>query len=212
MSALVFNRRKRRTISRAKKVLVHLFAGDSRKEIERIARARGYEVISVGEKEDINSPQTFGYLLQRAALGELDALWSAPPCSTNSLCRFIPPRPQPLRGRTADTRWGLQDLSEPERRKATRADEMYLRMLLLMHVAADGRERLAKAAPWALIENPEDPERYVDKSSKLWERARKHGGFPSFFATEEFRTSAGILGLMSLASGLLRLGRNGHQE
>ena len=69
MSVLVFNRRRRLAISRAKRVLVHLSAGDSRKEIERVARARGFEVISVGEKEDTNSPQTFDYLLQRAALG-----------------------------------------------------------------------------------------------------------------------------------------------
>ena len=54
---------------------------------------------------------------------------------------------------------------------------------------------MAKPPPWALVENPEDPERYVDEGSKLWERARELGGFPSFFATEKFRTSARLLGL-----------------
>ena len=92
-------------------------------------------------------------------------------------------------------RWGLQHLSEPERRKARRADEMYLRMMLLMHVATEGRKRMVKTPPWALIENPEDPERYVAEGSRLWEKARELGGFPSFFATKEFRTLARLLGL-----------------
>ena len=96
--SLVFKRRKRRAISKAKKVLVHMFAGDSRRQIEKLGAACGYEVISIGEEEDLTSTQTYGFLLRKAAEGALDALWCAPPCGTNSLCRFVQPGPRPLRG------------------------------------------------------------------------------------------------------------------
>ena len=76
-----------------------------------------------------------------------------------------------------------------------RADELYLRMLLDMHVASEGCRRVNKPDPWKLAENPEDPETYVKEDSLMWKAARDNGGFPSFFATQEFRTSASILGL-----------------
>ena len=111
-ASVTFNRRKRRAVEKARKVLVHLCAGESRREIERLAQAKGYEVISVGEAEDLTSPQTYGYLLQKAAEGKLDTIWSAPPCGTNTLCRYIQPGPRPMRGRHGQDRWGLPDLSE----------------------------------------------------------------------------------------------------
>ena len=196
-STLVFNRRKRRSIARAGKVLVHMFAGESRKEIERLARERGYAVLSIGIDENINSTQTFRYVLGLAAQGKLDVLWCAPPCGTNSLCRFVEPGPQPLRGRCPEWRWGVSWLTEPERRKAQEADEMYLRMLLVLHVAQEGNKLAQRTAPWSLVEGPRDPEQYIHETSELWKKARGYGGFPSIFATQEFQTSAQLLGLVT---------------
>ena len=145
-SVLVLNRRKRRSIEKAKRLMMHLFAGDSRQSIEKLGASKDYEVISIGQEEDITSPQTFGFLLKLAARGDVDVIWAAPPCGTNSLCRFIQPRPRPLRGRSADLRWGLLDLNEHETRKVRKVHEMYLRMLLLMLVAK--REDADRNAPW----------------------------------------------------------------
>ena len=193
--SLVYNRRKRRAVNKASKLLLHLCAGDSRKEIERLGEQYGYEVISVGEGEDLCSPQTYGYLLGLAAEGRVDATWGAPPCGTNTLCRFFPPGPRPIRGRDGSQRWGLKDLSEAEAAAVKRADELYLRVLLLMHVASEGKRKLNCPEPWALLENPQDPEEYVDPKSEVWQRARELGGFPSFYATDEFKVSAELLSM-----------------
>ena len=187
---VVFNRRKRRAIQRASKVLLHLCAGDSRREIEKQGSSKGFQVVSVGESEDLRSPQTFGYLLRQAAAGRLDAIWGAPPCGSNSLCRFITPGPRPVRTRSGEERRGLKDLTESERTLVQRADELYLRVLLVMHVAMEGNRAAGKPDPWNLLENPQDPEEYLDSGSALWLAAHDKGGFPSFFATDEFVASA----------------------
>ena len=187
--SLYFNRRKRRAVEKAKKVMVHLFAGDSRKEVERLGQAKKYEVLSVGAEEDITFSQTFGYPARLAAAGKVDVWWGAPPCGTNTLCRFIQPGPRPLRGRSQQTRWGLR---EAEKAKVRHSDELYRRNLLLFQ---EGNARAMRPSSWNLIENPQDPETYLNDESSLWQEARKHGGFPSFFATKEFQDSAKILNM-----------------
>ena len=89
----------------------------------------------------------------------------------------------------------MLDLNEHETKKVRKADEMYLRMLLFMHVAQDKRCRQERTPVWNLVENPQDPEEYIDPGSKLWEVSRRYGGFPSRFATSEFQKSAQLLGL-----------------
>ena len=122
--ALPINRRKRRAIDKALNVLLHLFAGDSRKEVERKASGKRFEVLSIGETENVSAGQTFRYLLQQAAEGRWDAIWAAPPCGTNTLCRYIQPRLPPLRGRDGDSRWGLPGLSAVLQQKVRDSDEM----------------------------------------------------------------------------------------
>ena len=208
-SVLTLNRRKRRAVGKAKRVMLHLFAGDSRRTIEKLGTSKGYEVVSIGQEEDITSPQTFGYLMRIAAEGDVDVIWAAPPCGTNSLCRFIQPGPRPLRGRNNETRWGLSNLTDHEGKKVRKADELYLRMLLLMHLAREGRIRKSRTSTWNLVENPQDPEEYISRDSKLWEASRDNGGFPSFFSTPEFARSAELL-KMKCYSG--DQGPYGHQR
>ena len=175
--------------------MLHLFAGDSRKEIERKAQQHGFEVLSIGESEDVMSGQTFRYLLSQAASGRFDAIWAAPPCGTNTLCRFVEPGPPPLRSREGEGRWGLPGLSIADRKKVQVADELYLRCLLIMLVAKEGNERKSKRVPWNLLENPQDPEEYLDENSPLRVKASATGGLPSFFATYEFQVAARLLGM-----------------
>ena len=73
-ASVTFNRRTRRAVDKAEKVLLHLCAGESRREIERIGTQKGYTVLSVGESEDLTSPQTYGYLLKKAAEGKVTAI------------------------------------------------------------------------------------------------------------------------------------------
>ena len=193
--ALPINRRKRKAISKAKKVLLHLFAGDSRREIERRASDKGFEVLSIGEQEDITAGQTFRYVLQLAAEGQLDSIWAAPPCGTNSLCRFLQPGPPPLRGRNGESRWGLSGLSVTDQQKVRVSDEMYLRCLIIMLVSAEGRKRTCRPPTWSLAENPQDPDEYLALDAPLRQKAAETGGLPSWFATEEFQTASRLLGM-----------------
>ena len=193
--ALPINRRKRKAVAKAKKVLLHLFAGESRKDIEKKGRERGYEVLSIGESEDILAGQTFRYILELAANGKLDAIWAAPPCGTNSLCRFIQPGQPPLRGRKGNSRWGLPGLSVLDQKKVQVSDEMYLRCLIIMLVASEGRKRQRKTPTWNLAENPQDPDEYLAKDAVLRATAEATGGLPSWFATKEFKAAAALLGL-----------------
>ena len=193
--ALPINRRKRRAVDKATRATLHLFAGDSRKEIEKKGAEKGFEVLSIGEQEDIMAGQTFKYLLGQAAAGRWDAIWAAPPCGTNTLCRFIQPGPPPLRGREGESRWGLPGLSAVDRKKVQMSDEMYLRCLLIMLVAAEGRKRHGKSPTWSLAENPQDPDEYLEVDAQLRIKAQETGGLPSWFATEEFRTAAKLLGM-----------------
>ena len=64
-----------------------------------------------------------------------------------------------------------------------------------MHVATEGCRRADKEDPWGLLENPQDPESYIQVESALWKASRETGGFPSFFATKEFEPSARLLGM-----------------
>ena len=193
--ALPINRRKRKSLQRAKKTLLHLFAGESRKEIERKATGVGYEVVSIGEGEDIMAGQTFRFILEQAAEGTWDAIWAAPPCGTNSLCRYIQPGPPPLRGREGPDRWGLPHLSVADKKKVQISDEMYLRSLLVMLVSAEGRRRVQRPPTWSLAENPQDPEEYLSPEAELRQVAAKTGGLPSWFATPEFKIAADLLGM-----------------
>ena len=194
--ALPINRRKRRALGKANRTLLHLFAGDSRKEIEKKGSERGFEVLSIGEQEDIMAGQTFKYLLEQAAAGRWDAIWAAPPCGTNTLCRFIQPGPPPLRGREGESRWGLPGLSPVDKKKVQASDEMYLRCLLIMLVAAEGRKRHGKPPTWSLLaENPQDPDEYLEADAQLRTKSQETGGLPSWFATAEYRTAARLLGM-----------------
>ena len=207
--ALHFNRRKRKALERAKKVLLHLFAGDSRKEIERGAEAKGYEVLSVGEAENLLAGQTFRYVLELAAAGKFDAIWAAPPCGTNTLCRYVEPGPPPLRSRNGDGRWGLPGLSVLDQKKVQISDELYLRCLLVMLVSQEGRKRNQRKPTWSLAENPQDPDEYLDPEAPLRKKAQETGGLASWFATDEFRAAAKLLD-MKVYTG--DQGPYGHQK
>ena len=95
---------------------------------------------------------------------------------------------------------GIPGLSVSNQRKVRVSDEMYLRCLMIMLVSAEGRKRAYKPPTWSLAENPQDPEEYLDKGAALRQKAQETGGLPSWFATQEFRVAARLLG-MSVYAG-----------
>ena len=84
-----FNRRKRRTLLRAKDIVVHLCPGSSRGMFDDVARQQSWEVIEVDVEEDLHDPSVFGFLLLLAAKGAVRALVGGPPCSRARGCTGI---------------------------------------------------------------------------------------------------------------------------
>ena len=99
-----WNRRKRRSISRAKpgEVLVHLFAGQQRWRVNgpivEVEKSRG---------SDLLDPHVWQHLLMWAVQGVIGGVVGGPPCRSVSRCRSEEDGgPPPVRGR-GEHRWGL---------------------------------------------------------------------------------------------------------
>ena len=82
-----------------------------------------------------------------------------------------------------------------DKKKVQASDEMYLRCLLIMLVAAEGRKRHGRPPTWSLAENPQDPDEYLEADAQLRIKSQETGGLPSWFATDEYHTAAGLLGM-----------------
>ncbi|CAE7489027.1 GIP [Symbiodinium sp. KB8] len=109
--AAPWNRRRRRTLSRAKHLIIHLFPGQSRGLFRSLTQANlGWDVLEVDIEEDLLREDTFGFLLHLAQTGRVRAVIGGPPCRTFSALRHLNSGPPPVRGVESDA-WGLPGLS-----------------------------------------------------------------------------------------------------
>ena len=133
-----WNRRKRRSISRAKpgEVLVHLFAGQQRWRVNgpivEVEKSRG---------SDLLDPHVWQHLLMWAAQGVIGGVVGGPPCRSVSRCRSEEDGgPPPVRGR-GEHRWGLPALMGRLAELVLEDSVLWLRFVFLYAVAqaaADG--------------------------------------------------------------------------
>ena len=88
-------------MERSKGVVLHLFAGDSKKWTKHDWGE--FEVLCVdinqGSQFDLHAPGTWSYIWSLAEKGLICAVLGGPPCRTTSRLRQCQPGPRVLRGR-----------------------------------------------------------------------------------------------------------------
>ena len=164
--AAPWNRRRRRTLSRAKHLIIHLFPGQSRGLFRSLTQANlGWDVLEVDVEEDLLREDTFGFLLHLAQTGRVRAVIGGPPCRTFSALHHLNSGPPPVRG-VGDDAWGLPGLSAATQAMVDQDSALYLRMFMLTSVArrAGRALRRSESPAWSGpepfcfgLEQPEDP-------------------------------------------------------
>ena len=127
-----WNRRKRRSIARAKRgeVLLHLFAGSQRwrcpGRVVEVEKSRGSDLMSHG---------VFQHVLCWGIKGVIGGVVGGPPCRSVSCCRSATDGgPPPVRDRYG-SRWGLADLPGHWKQMVKSDRVLWLRFLLAYAVA-----------------------------------------------------------------------------
>ena len=190
--AAPWNRRRRRTLSRAKHLIIHLFPCKSRGLFRSLTQANlGWDVLEVDIEEDLLREDTFGFLLHLAQTGRVRAVTGGPPCRTFSALHHL------SSGRAATQAMVDQDSA------------LYLRMFMLTSVARRAGRALRRSEspdltgpePFCFgMEQPEDPAQVFDASHDTEGRP-----YPSCFrwsAFEEWSQAEGPT-LLSLDQGPL---------
>ena len=141
----------------------------------------GLEVVPVdndssgGDKaHDLLRNDFYSNLLRRAQRGEFLVIWAAPPCSTFSICRFLPTRtpgggPPIIRRRQEGQVTGARDCPQKNRRELKVSNELTSRTIAILRAGFDAGSECG-------LENPVDagdedhPEHLVDRehAPALW--------------------------------------------
>jgi len=115
----------------------------------------------------------YSNLLRRAQRGEFLVIWAAPPCSTFSICRFLPTRtpgggPPIIRRRQEGQVTGARDCPQKNRRELKISNELTSRTVAILRAGFDAGSECG-------LENPVDagdedhPEHLVDREhAPLW--------------------------------------------
>ena len=178
-----WNRRKRRTLLRAKQgILVNLFAGCSRERFRVVADKNHMALLDIDLEEDLSLDTTFSYLLGLAIQGRVKILLAGPPCRTLSVCRTYPGGPPIVRDRSGPGRWGRVNIPEIESMKVEGDNILILRTMALGIVAQQSNEELRTGDLGALVEQPRDPKEYCTHVPA--------SDLPSLFAMPEWESFA----------------------
>ena len=140
----------------------------------------GLEVVPVdndssgGDKaHDLLRNDFYSDLLRRAQRGEFLVIWAAPPCSTFSICRFLPTRtpgggPPIIRRRQEGQVTGTRDVRLKNRRELKISNELTSRTVAILRAGFDAGSECG-------LENPvnagdeDHPEHLVDREhAQLW--------------------------------------------
>ena len=144
------NRRTRRRIQKAKKVLVHLFAGS---QTWKMAPDEAILEVERSKGRDLLSEPLYEYLFRLALQGKIDGIIGGPPCTTFSRARSRSSGPRVLCRRYGHQRFGMESLTEAESALLLQDNVLILRMLFLIKVAQESRGE----ACFVAIEHPRDP-------------------------------------------------------
>ena len=179
------NRRQRRKIQLAKRVIVHAFAGDDDGRWKRY-ETQETAVLCLDLKNGMNlhNPHVCGWIESLIDSGKVTMWLGGPPCRTVSVCRHRNDGgPGPLRTRETSQRFGVEGLADWQKEVTDGDTTLWLRNLRWM-------KRAMKRNPNVkiLLEQPQDPDKW---------KARKPGEdpYPSFLAWPETKEMQSCLGL-----------------
>ena len=158
------NRRARKSLQRAKHIVLHLFSGRTRPLEFQLGKGTVLVNVDALCNRDILDEQVYAALIALCTTGRVDAVIGGPPCGTNSPLRehgriegVGDGGPRPTRGRTGMLRFGLPSNEVPEQRQVEDHSTLVTRFLVV-HRAA---EMYNPSGTLGAMENPEDPHEYL---------------------------------------------------
>eukprot|EP00434_Breviolum_minutum_P014564 symbB.v1.2.012841.t1/scaffold887.1/size155094/8 len=161
---LPFNRKARRKIMKADRVMVNMFAGSDVKRWS-VVEDQSTAVISIDVMHGGNAlcPHLTGWLNSVIDTGKVVMWTSGPPCRTVSILRkrgAWDNGPQQLRSRMGEKRYGLDGLTAAQRELVDHDSAIWLKNLWWMR-------RVKKKNPRAelLLEQPQDPEEWLKEGN-----------------------------------------------
>ena len=185
---LPWNRRQRRTISKARGIVVNLCSGGNEGRWARLGddkiRGSQHRDRECGHSQlgsNALDPNVVGWLRSLLRTGKVIEWWSGPPCRTVSVARSRAADPgggdggpPPLRAREGEERFGLPGITGPQQELADHDAALWILNLWLLRKAKMANEHLRY-----VIEQPqEDPERWMSRDH-LQDR------YPSFMVWPE---------------------------
>ena len=158
-----FNRRVRRAVQRADKVVIHVFSGKTNPQHFGHLPSSVYVLsVDLDQGADVLSDGLFQYLLELCSSGKVIAIIGGPPCATLSRLRERGAQdggPKVLRDRTGLGRFGTlsRELSRGEQGLTDDHSVLFFRMFLLHHLAHE----VSEEGVLFVLENPSDPTVYL---------------------------------------------------
>ena len=174
---LPLNRKMRRRVQKAEKVIIHLYSGQNPNEWLKLRDEKTYVICidKLYHNGDMLNDHLMGYLEEVMDSGKVMMFLMGPPCRTVSAARHADDGgPRPLRSREGEERFGLPGLSNYEKKLVE--DDTVL-MLRAQWLARKGC-RASGGAMESLLEQPRDPTEYREGSSGDGQSARMEEDHP----------------------------------
>ena len=182
---LPWNRRRRRKLEKAKKLIVYAFSGpDATEWTDLEDQHTAVLCLDVLQGVNLLDNDVAGWIEHLITCRQVDLWISSPPCRTVSVCRNESDGgPPPLRGDQSIDRFGLEGLSMLQREQVDQDSVLWLRNLFWMKLAFERSQGRMQA----LIEQPRDP--------NLWCPNVGTSKYPSFLRWPETKLVARNLDL-----------------
>ena len=178
------NRRARKSLKKAKHIVLHLFSGRTRPLEFQLGKDTVLVNVDALFHRDMLDERVYASLIALCMTGKVDAVVGGPPCGTNSPLRENggvkgsgDGGPRPIRGRTGALRFGLPSNEISEQRQVEDHSTLITRFLVV-HRVADMYNPLGTLGA---LENPEDPHEYLPTH-------RTHPEQPSIWAWPEIQS------------------------
>lgn len=201
-SRLTLSRRQRRSVEKAKTLVIYAFSGPNYKDWLTVEE-KGVTVLCLDLLlgHNLLDPDLCGWLEHVIETRGVDAWLLSPPCRTTSICRHRDDDgPPPLRGQGAE-RFGKQGLKPTDQLKTDEDSILWLKSLYWMWLSHQKSPQTKY-----LLENPRDPNEWhlSGKSSKGGSVLGAQGSdlddlkFPSFWQWPESETVKKAIGLVQV--------------
>ena len=174
---LPWNRRMRRSLEKAERIVLNLFSGRDEKSWQLLDAKTQVLCMDVllHAGSGLNTDNVFRYLLDLAIQGKLCAVIRGPPCRTTSPCRYRQPGPRPVRSKTEA--YGMATLTNKEAEQVISDVSLWFRMQLVYILVEQHKPQQWKKVLFAW-EQPCDPAEYREDGTEYF----------SVWQTEEWKT------------------------